>query len=265
MGVMGGREEQWRNTCAADAGLGKWCILLGYRGSVAHGMYVPNTDPNSIDDIDLMGVCVPPLDYYFGLSEYGSRGTREIVVDPFDVVVYEARKMIGLLAQGNPNVLSLLWLAPDEYLTMTPAGRTLVDYRGIFMGRHMYNSFVGYAHGQMERMTRCEHKGYMGEKRKQLVAKFGYDTKNAAHLIRLLRMGIEALQTGELVVRRPDAAELLTIKRGALSLDEVKRMADDLFDKCRSAKESCPLPAEPNREAVNDLCVEVIRASHSAH
>jgi len=30
-------------------------IFLGYRGSIAHGMYVPNSDPNSIDDKDIMG------------------------------------------------------------------------------------------------------------------------------------------------------------------------------------------------------------------
>jgi hypothetical protein len=33
----------------------------------------------------------------------------------------------------------------------------------------------------------------------------GYDTKHAMHLIRLMRMGLEALQTGELRVRRDDA------------------------------------------------------------
>jgi len=30
-------------------------FLLAYRGSIAHNMYVPDSDPNSIDDVDLMG------------------------------------------------------------------------------------------------------------------------------------------------------------------------------------------------------------------
>ena len=33
-------------------------ILMAYRGSIAHGMYTPSTDPDSIDDKDLMGVCL---------------------------------------------------------------------------------------------------------------------------------------------------------------------------------------------------------------
>lgn len=255
--------HNWKDIETSDPGLNEWCILLGYRGSVAHGMYVPNSDPNSIDDIDLMGVCVPPIDYYYGLHQYGSRGTKEITQDPYDVVVYEARKMISLLAQGNPNVLSMLWL--DSYLKNSDAGQMLIDSRHIFMAKHVYHSFIGYAHGQMKRMTRFEHNGYMGEKRKQLVAKHGYDTKNAAHLIRLLRMGIEAMQTGKLQVVRPDAEELLSIKHGAFSLDEVQAMADDLFNQCRDAKDNSPLPDKPDMEAINQLCVEMICAAHRTH
>ena len=33
-------------------------ISLCWRGSVAHGMYVPKSDPNSIDDKDLMGIYI---------------------------------------------------------------------------------------------------------------------------------------------------------------------------------------------------------------
>lgn len=41
--------------------LKEWSVCLAYRGSVAHNMYVPSTDPDSIDDKDLMSICVPPL------------------------------------------------------------------------------------------------------------------------------------------------------------------------------------------------------------
>ena len=251
--------DTWQDVIASDMGLQDWCILLGFRGSIAHGMYVPNSDPNSIDDIDLMAVCRPDLDYYFGLKEYGSRGTREITKDPYDVVIYEVKKMLRLLSHGNPNVLSLLWL--DDYIVKTPAGQLLVDNRDLFMCKHIYHSFVGYAHGQMQRMTHFEHKGYMGEKRKQLVAKHRFDTKNAAHLIRLLRMGIEALQTGILRVKRPDRDELLAIKHGALPLAEIQSMAAELFQKCHDAKEACVLPDKPDADAVNKLCCRVVLAA----
>ncbi|MEK6325118.1 MAG: hypothetical protein AABN33_26055 [Acidobacteriota bacterium] len=43
-------------------------ILLGYRGSIAHNMYVPQHDPNSIDDKDLMGVYIAPIEHYTSAS-----------------------------------------------------------------------------------------------------------------------------------------------------------------------------------------------------
>ena len=44
-------------------------FLLAYRGSVAHNMYVPKSDPQSIDDVDLMGFVIPDAQYYFGLRQ----------------------------------------------------------------------------------------------------------------------------------------------------------------------------------------------------
>src|SRR5918992_13284 len=35
-------------------------ISVCWRGSVAHGMYVPKSDPDSIDDKDVMGIYIGP-------------------------------------------------------------------------------------------------------------------------------------------------------------------------------------------------------------
>lgn len=242
-----------------NPGAGDWAFLHGYRGSVAHGMYTPSSDPDSIDDKDTMAFCVPPLDHYYGLSEFGSRGTQEIKRGEWDIVVYEARKALRLLAQGNPNVLSMLWLPPNMLIKSTPAGDLLLANRDLFVGRHVYKPFVGYAKQQLHKMENGAHNGYMGERRKALVARHGYDTKNAAHLIRLLRMGIEFLRDGELNVHRYDATELLSIKRGGWSLEHVKREADHLFRRAEEVYDRSTLPVAPDREAVNELCIEIVR------
>lgn len=89
--------------------------------------------------------------------------------------------------------------------------------------------------------------GYMGEKRKAIVRLHGYDTKNAAHLIRLLRMGVEFLETGVLqVFRTYDAEELREIKQGFWSLEEVKKEATRLFATIREAEKYCALPQRPD-------------------
>ena len=43
-------------------------ISLCWRGSVAHGMYVPKSDPDSIDDKDVIGIYVGPLEHYLGFG-----------------------------------------------------------------------------------------------------------------------------------------------------------------------------------------------------
>jgi predicted nucleotidyltransferase len=243
----------------SEPSIDKWSILLGYRGSISHGTYVPNKEPNSIDDKDAIGICIPPMEYYYGLKTFGSRGTKEIKEGEWDIVVFELTKAIRLLEGGNPNLLSILWLSEQYYMKITPAGQLLLDNRNLFVGKHVYHSFVGYAHGQLHRMTHSTCQGYMGEKRKKLVEKFGYDTKNAAHLIRLLRMGIEFLNDGELHVLREDAQQLLEIKRGEWSLEKVKAEAERLFIAAETAYTLSKLPVKPDHEKINELCVTIAR------
>jgi hypothetical protein len=234
------------------------CILLGYRGSIAHGTYVPNSDPESIDDVDLMGICVPDLRHYFGLRQFGSRGTVEIMDDPWDIVLYEARKAVSLLAKANPNILSLLWLPDDLYIHVEPAGQLLIDNRHLFATKAAYQPLIGYAHGQLSKMQRGVFKGYMGEKRRALVERYGYDTKNAAHAIRILCVGIDFLRTGEMEVRREDRDELLAIKHGEWTLERVQTTASFLIGVAAEAIVASPLPEEPDLDAINALCESVV-------
>lgn len=242
--------------------LGEWNILSAYRGSISHGMYIPSKDPLSIDDKDIMGLCVPPKEYYLGFDTFRiHKGTKEITRSEWDIVVYEARKGIRLLMKGNPNVLSLLWNRENYYTNITPAGQLLLGHRRLFVGRHVYKPFVGYAYSQMRKMENFSFEGYMGEKRKKIVQKFGYDTKNASHLIRLLRMGIEFLKDGELYVHRHDAQDLLAIKRGERSLKSVKEEADRLFKVAEDAYLNSELPVKPDKKAISKLCMDVIETA----
>ena len=113
---------------------GRGSILVGYRGSISHNCYIPNRDPNSVDDKDVMAICVPPIDYYLGYSEafqanemFPVKGVREIKSGEWDIVVYDARKFIRMLAQGNPNVLVMLWLNQQHYLKVTGAGQLIIS------------------------------------------------------------------------------------------------------------------------------------------
>lgn len=283
-------------------------VFLGYRGSIAHGTYAPSSDPNSIDDKDLMGVFVAPVEHYLG---FGRRETFEKWVGEWDTVSYELRKFIRLLLKSNPTLLSMLWLKDEHVLLTTSAWRCMVENRDLFVSRQAYHSFVGYARSQIRKMTRLAkpgeavekerrlledeirfrqgrtvndpaskyaayasyslnnlraHRnalkgqtGYMGQKRKALVEKHGFDTKNAAHTIRLLRMGVEFLRDGELQVWREDAADLLAIKRGERSLESIEAETDRLFRAAEIEHGKSRLAERPDREGAERLLVGLIR------
>ena len=141
-------------------------LLLGYVGSVAHGTHIPSEDPNSIDDIDLMGVCVGDVNQYLGMRHFEQDIFKQ---GEWDSVVYEVKKYFSLLLKQNPNVISLLWLDPKDYVTITTTGEWLIRNRDIFSSKKAYYSFSGYAYGQLHEMEHFVFGGYMGAKRKRLV------------------------------------------------------------------------------------------------
>jgi len=70
-------------------------------------------------------------------------------------------------------------------------------------------------------------KANRNEKRSLLEEKFGYDTKHAMHLVRLLRMGEEILTGKGVIVNRPDAKELLDIRAGLWNYDDLVKWAEE--------------------------------------
>jgi predicted nucleotidyltransferase len=238
-------------------------IMLGHAGSISHGTHDPR--PGSIDDVDLFGVAIPDTRHILGLDPWQHWVYK---VDELDVVYYSLTKLVTLLLKSNPNVLGLLYLrnpsrGHDHYIETSPEFERLIGLRWAFASKQAHRSFVGYANDQLTKLESGAYKGYMGEKRRALVREFGYDPKNAAHLIRLLRMGIEYLGTGLLYVDRTgiDAEELKAIKRGEWTLDRVKSTASDLFADARQAKEESPLPDEPDRGAAEQYLIDTLLAS----
>lgn len=240
-----------------------WIVLCVNMGSISHGTH--NPDPESIDDIDIMGVVIPPEDYYIGLKSFGSRGTKEIKAGRYDIVLYEMKKFIGLLSKGNPNVVGALFLRPEYYLRVGDAGRMLLSNRERFLTRNLASCILGYANDQLRRLDNSlkldpSYKGYMGAKRKELVEKYGYDTKYASHLVRLLRMCLEFLETRQLnVYRENDAQELRDIKGGKYQFRDLEGMVIDLFNECKGKLHLISdLPQFPDQDFLNQLTVNLI-------
>lgn len=94
--------------------------------------------------------------------------------------------------------------------------------------------------------------------RAKLEEKFGYDAKHAMHLVRLMRMGIEALRDGEIIVKRPDADELLSIRNGAMTYEELLEYAEHMDNEVRNVwYKKTELPKKPDIKLAAKLVMEV--------
>lgn len=96
------------------------------------------------------------------------------------------------------------------------------------------------------------------EKRSELEEQFGYDTKHAMHLVRLLRMGVEALRDGQIVVKRPDAHELLAIRNGAWKYEDLVAYAEHMNHEVTEVwYKKTVLPKKPNLHYAAQLLMNV--------
>lgn len=103
-----------------------------------------------------------------------------------------------------------------------------------------------------------EWKENRNEKRSELEAKYGYDCKHGYHLVRLMRMAKEILEGKGCIVHRPDHEELLAIRNGAWTYDQLIEWSEEQEKIIDSLMITSTLRNQPNRVQLNWLCVDVM-------
>ena len=196
-------------------------------------------------DTDRRGIYLPPADLHWSLF-----GAPEQLEDKDNQECYwELQKFLVMALKANPNILECLHTPLVEHAE--PLALELLAMRGAFLSKLIYKTYNGYVLSQFKKLEQ------------DLRAKGEIKRKHAMHLIRLLRSGITALETGELVVRVPEdvRAELLAIKSRELSWEETNRLRLDLHARFDTAFAHTCLPERPDYAAANVFLLHA-RRSH---
>lgn len=91
--------------------------------------------------------------------------------------------------------------------------------------------------------------------------KFGFDLKYALHLVRLIKVCREVLTTGKLIVKRPDAKQLLEIREGKWTYDQVVEFAEKEEVELQKLYNECTLlPKLPDFTFLDNLCIEIVES-----
>jgi predicted nucleotidyltransferase len=341
-------------------------ILLVRHGSHAYGTNVATSD------VDVKGVAVPPREYFHGFA----RKFEQAESHAPDSVIYDVRKFCQLARDCNPNIIEVLWGAPEEILICTEAGSELLAARSLFLSKKARFTFSGYAIAQLKRINthhrwlrnpptapptreefglppearippeqlqavqsqidkqmdswtadfgpeldeagkiaiRSRVSGYIAHlqitqdarwesaartlgydenfihllqrereyrnklaewgqfetwkktrnpQRAELEARFGYDTKHGMHLVRLLRMCREILETGRVIVKRPDRDELLAIRNGAWSYERLVEWATAHDNALEEIYRRSELRHAPSVHEIDALCVRIVERTLS--
>lgn len=95
--------------------------------------------------------------------------------------------------------------------------------------------------------------------RSELILKYGFDTKFASHLIRLLHEAKDLLTEHEIVFPLKNASHILDIKNGNYTIKEIIQEADDLEAELDSLKETSTLQKKPDFNKVENIVIEIMK------
>lgn len=215
------------------------CVI--YRcvvGSRAFGL----ADEDS--DVDRRGLYVPPADRQWSL--YGV--PEQLEYESAQEVYWEVKKFLVLALKGNPNILECLFTPLVEFAT--PLAEELLALRDCFVSKLIFQTFNGYVISQFKRSQ------------SDLRARGRVKPKHAMHLIRLLLSGIQALETGRLMIDVGRHRErLLEIKRGDMTWDAVESWRQRLHAQFAEAFQRTRLPDRPDDAAANAFLIKARRAA----
>lgn len=117
---------------------GNLIIFEAISGSRAYGLDTPQSDT------DIKGVFVLPEDKFYGFDYID-----QVANETNDVVYYELKKFIMLLAKNNPTVLELIY-SPAECISLEHPLFTAIK-REVLLSKLCADSFARYAASQVKR------------------------------------------------------------------------------------------------------------------
>jgi len=154
----------------------KGMMLRVLAGSEAHGTAIAGQG-----DRDEMGICVEPPETVIGLQkfeQYAFRTQPEGVCSgpgDLDLTVYGLRKYAALAAQGNPTILTPLFVGDEFVLYTNDFGLQLRERRDMFLSQQAGARFKGYLHSQRLGLMGKRSGGTRNQGRADIRAKYGFD------------------------------------------------------------------------------------------
>lgn len=238
---------------------------LTLMGSRAYGI------ENKDSDFDYYGACVTPRKNIFP-QEYGLLlGFDDIPVfeqfkkDHFldvdsgkdmEITIYGIVRYFNLLSAGNPNIIESLYTNREHVVFSNIVGEKIRDNRHLFLSKQSFIKTRQYAFAQLKKLDRIP----VG-KRLENYNIHGYDTKFAAHTIRLMD-NCEQIITNKHIDLQRNKEMVKSIRSGEYTLKQIKEYAQQkelILEKLASESD---LRKTVNKDEIRTLLLECIKHSY---
>lgn len=243
MDLLSRRSIEWRDV-----------VRVVEIGSTAHGISTSDTD----DDLDLTVIRIEPFEELITGSE--NRQSMMIRTQPdghrsrmgdIDLNVYTLRKFGRLALKGNPSILGAIFSQRVHIveLDLEPLASRVASKRAGY-------AFLGYMNEQMDRWVGI--RGQKNVKRPELVEAYGFDTKYAAHVVRLGLQGIEYVQTARFSMPMDEdhAIEIRSLRTGGYDEPKALEWAENIQKDLEQEMLKSELPDRPNVAGVDAWLVD---------
>lgn len=234
-------------------------------GSISYGIAIDTSD------VDIYGFCIPSKDIIFPhlsgeIQGFGRQIQRfdqfqaHHVYDKdskkeYDISIYNIIKYFQLVMDNNPNMIDSLFVPQRCVLHCSQIGDLVRQNRKLFLHKGIFHKLKGYAYSQLHKMRIKKPEG----KRKELIEKYGYDTKFATHVVRLLVQCEQVMMEGDLDLER-NREQLKSIRRGEWKFEDVVNFFNQKERELESLYHSSKLQHSPNEKKIKTLllnCLEM--------
>jgi len=192
-------------------------------------------------------------------AKYCAKAERMRAVEDAVLLLKGLEKAAGPLAKLGDHAQSVeSFAASTEYCGVVDVvlqSGTVVRHLSVADRQTPYTSTVKIALDTFERQLKT-----YGQRAKSAQLTDDKDWKSLSHAVRIGREAVELFETGKLVLPRPDAPDLLAIKKGLKPYDQVLDEVDSLLSSVLNASERSSLPDEVDSAFLEDFLMRAHRA-----
>jgi len=233
-------------------------------GSLSYGVSTDNSDQ------DIYGFSIPYKTMIFPhlqgyIMDFGPRPQgfdqwqQHHVKSPCGKIIYDFNifgivRFFNLCMNSNPNMIDSLFTPESCIQFITKIGSMIRDKRHLFLSKKMWVTYKGYAYSQFRKIfTKEPDQG----KRKEICEKFGYDTKFAYHIVRLICQ-VEQVLNENTMDLQANREQLKFIREGGWTKEQLSNYLHEKSVSLEKLKNDSKIQERPDEAAIKQLLLNCL-------